>query len=150
MAFRRLLKFQRPATKDADIPHRTTVAKAVHAKAHKVKDILKDLFVVSHRGAVFLHYSLLPVLELTCPHESIPGEVSATLDGWSSPARDPYLGVTVHWVHSTQESPTEWSLRTLLLAFREVKGNHRGENLAKVVMEILKAAGLMSKVCAIS
>lgn len=47
MAFRRLLKFQRPATKDADIPHRTSVAKAVHAKSYKVKDILKDLFAVS-------------------------------------------------------------------------------------------------------
>ena len=69
-----------------------------------------------------------------------------TLDGWSSLARDPYLGVTVHWVHSTPESPTEWTLRTLLLAFREIKGNHSGANLASVVMEIMKAAGLTSKV----
>jgi len=75
------------------------------------------------------------VLKLTCPHQSIPREVSVTLDGWSSPACDPYLGVTVHWIHSTQESPMEWSLCTLLLAFQEVKGNHSGKNLAKVVME---------------
>ena len=72
------------------------------------------------------------------------------LDGWSSLARDPYLGVTVHWVHSTPESPTEWSLRTLLLAFREVKGNHSGDNLAKIVMEIFNKAGLSSKVCVAS
>ena len=70
-----------------------------------------------------------------------------TLDGWSSLARDPYLGVTVHWVHSMPESPTEWSLRTLLLAFQEVKGNHSGENLAKIVMEIFNEAGLSHKVC---
>ena len=69
-----------------------------------------------------------------------------TLDTWSSPARDPYLGITVHWVHSTKESPTEWSLRMFLLAFWEVKGNHSGENLAKAVTEIIKAAGLESKV----
>lgn len=73
-----------------------------------------------------------------------------TLDGWSSLARDPYLGVTVHWVHSAPESPTEWSLRTLLLAFREVKGNHSGENLANLVMEIIDEVGLSSKVCAAS
>ncbi len=41
----------------------------------------------------------------------------------------------------------KWSLCTLLLAFQEVKGNHSGENLAKVVMEIVKSAGLTSKVC---
>ena len=70
-----------------------------------------------------------------------------TLDGWSSLARDPYLGVTIHWVHSTLESLTKWSLRTMLLAFWEVKGNHSGDNLAKLVMEIINEAGLSSKVC---
>ena len=69
------------------------------------------------------------------------------LDGWSSLARDPYLGVTVHWVHSTPESPMEWSLHTLLLTFREVEGNHSGNNLAKIMMEIFNEAGLSSKVC---
>jgi hypothetical protein len=69
------------------------------------------------------------------------------LDGWSSLARDPYLGVTVHWVHSTPDSPNDWSLRTLLLAFCEVKGNHSGDNLAKLVMEIINEVGLKSKEC---
>jgi hypothetical protein len=27
----------------------------------------------------------------------------------------------MHWVHSTPETPTEWSLQMLLLAFREVR-----------------------------
>jgi hypothetical protein len=72
-----------------------------------------------------------------------------TLDGWSSLARDPYLGVTVHWVHSTKQSPTDWTLRTLLLAFRKIKGNHGGDNLAKLVMEIFEEAGLASKVCSV-
>ncbi|KAF8257513.1 hypothetical protein EI94DRAFT_1708915, partial [Lactarius quietus] len=57
-----------PSTKDCDIPHHTSIAKAVHEKAQKVKDILKELFA------------------------SVPGEVSVTLDGWSSLACDPYLG----------------------------------------------------------
>jgi hypothetical protein len=48
-------------------------------------------------------------------------------------------------VHSTPDSPSEWSLRTLLLAFREVKGNHSGENLAKIVMQIINEVGLRSK-----
>ena len=61
-----------------------------------------------------------------------------------------YLGVSVHWVHSMPESPTEWSLHTLLLAFQEVKGNHSGETLAKIVMETFKEAGLLHKVCHIT
>ncbi|KAH9030064.1 hypothetical protein EDB84DRAFT_1439189, partial [Lactarius hengduanensis] len=43
-AFRRLVKFLRPGIKDSDIPHRASVARAVHAKARKVKEILDDLF----------------------------------------------------------------------------------------------------------
>ena len=35
----------------------------------------------------------------------------------------------------------------MLLAFWEVKGNHSGDNLAKLVMEIINEAGLSSKVC---
>jgi hypothetical protein len=56
----------------------------------------------------------------------------------------------VHWVQcaqqSCQQSPTDWSLRTLLLAFREIKGNHGGDNLAELVMEIFEEVGLASKV----
>jgi hypothetical protein len=64
------------------------------------------------------------------------------LDGWSSLAHDLYLGVTVHWVHSTPASPTKWSLHSLLLVFWEVNGNHSGENLAKLMIEIFKESGL--------
>jgi hypothetical protein len=46
-AFRCLLTYQRPNTKDGDIPHCTSVAKAVHEKVYKVKTILKELFAVS-------------------------------------------------------------------------------------------------------
>ena len=46
-AFRRLLMYQRPNTQDTDIPHRTSVAKAIHEKAYKVTNILKELFAVS-------------------------------------------------------------------------------------------------------
>ena len=67
------------------------------------------------------------------------------MDGWSSLARDPYLGVTIHWVHSTPISPNDWSLCMLLLAFCEVKGNHSRDNLAKRVMEIIDEVGLKSK-----
>jgi hypothetical protein len=33
--------------RDSDIPHRTSVAKAIHEKAHKVRATLKGLFAVS-------------------------------------------------------------------------------------------------------
>ena len=46
-AFHCLLMYQCPNTQDSDIPHRTSVAKAIHEKAHKVTNILKELFTVS-------------------------------------------------------------------------------------------------------
>ena len=58
------------------------------------------------------------------------------LDGWTSLACDPYLGVTVHWVHSAPESPTTWLLCTLLLPFWEAKGSHSGDNMAKIIMGV--------------
>jgi hypothetical protein len=73
-----------------------------------------------------------------------------TLDGWSLLAPDPYLRLTVHWVHSAPGTPTDWSLQSLLLAFHEVKGNHSGQNLANIVMEIVNEAGLSPKVCVAS
>ncbi|KAF8269644.1 hypothetical protein EI94DRAFT_1798926 [Lactarius quietus] len=51
----------------------------------------------------------------------------------------------MHWVHSSPDSPAEWSLQMLLLAFREVKDNHSGDNLALLVMEIINKVGLSSK-----
>ena len=55
----------------------------------------------------------------------------------------------MHWVQCAQQSPTDWTLRTLLLAFREIKGNHGGDNLAELVMAIFEEAGLASKVCSV-
>jgi len=37
-SFRSLLKFQRPSTKEADIPHRTTVTQTILATAECVKE----------------------------------------------------------------------------------------------------------------
>jgi hypothetical protein len=46
-AFHHLLMYQRPNTQDTDIPHCTSIAKAIHEKAYKVTNILKELFAVS-------------------------------------------------------------------------------------------------------
>ena len=132
--------FQCPSTKDCDIPQHTSVTNAIHEKAHKVLETLKELFAV-----IILH---LQICLKSHAFQNIPGEISVTLDDWSSLARDPYL--SLHWVHSTPETPAEWSLWTLLLAFCEAKGSHRSENLAKVLMEIINEAGLSSKVSVVT
>ena len=46
-------------TQDTDIPHRTSVAKAIHEKVYKVTNILKDLFAVS-----LLDFSLMLSLHI--------------------------------------------------------------------------------------
>jgi hypothetical protein len=113
VVFCHLLIFQHPTTKESDIPHHTSIANVVHAKAHKVREMMKDLFVAS----VLYYFLTLALTHIHGVHQSILRHVSATLNGWSSLAHDPYLGVTAHWVHNPLESPTEWLLCTLLLTF---------------------------------
>ncbi|KAF8256624.1 hypothetical protein EI94DRAFT_1710730 [Lactarius quietus] len=43
-AFHRLLLFQHPTLMDHDIPHCSSVVKAIHDKAHKVRETVKELF----------------------------------------------------------------------------------------------------------
>lgn len=44
--FRDLLKFQRPATKEADIPHRTKIAQKILDSAEHVEELIKERYKV--------------------------------------------------------------------------------------------------------
>ncbi|PSS37302.1 hypothetical protein PHLCEN_2v854, partial [Hermanssonia centrifuga] len=78
-AFRRLLQYQRPQTKDTEIPHRTFVREEIMQKASDVEAQLREVF------------------------KDIPGQISVTFDAWTSKAYDPYLSVTAHYIaHSSQ------------------------------------------------
>ena len=72
--------------------------------------------------------------------------MSLTFDSWTSLNGDPFLGVTAHYIISLPDNPQHWELKTEQLAFTPIVGNHRGENIAKILLETIDAFGLRSKV----
>jgi hypothetical protein len=69
-----------------------------------------------------------------CTIQDIPGQISITFDTWTSDASDPYLGVTAHYIYSEADQPNEWELRSKVLGYTEIQGNHSGANTAAVIL----------------
>src|SRR3954453_18741650 len=50
-------------------------------------------------------------------------KISVTLDCWTSPNNEAFLGITGHYIDN------EWALQSLVLDFVPLNGEHTGENL---------------------
>lgn len=55
---------------------------------------------------------------------------------WSSDNLNSYIAVTAHWI-AQDEKTGPLSMRTALIAFRHVLGEHTGEALGRLFLEIL-------------
>ena len=76
-------------------------------------------------------------------HEA-PGKLSFTVDGWTSPATQAFLGITVHWIDK------QWRLRELLLDFVPLEGSHTAENLTLVFIATCDKFDILPKILAIT
>ena len=47
-----------------------------------------------------------------------------------------FLGVTAHWIEVKKEPEEIWTLRSEVIGFRSVSGDHGGENLGKYFMGV--------------
>ena len=70
--------------------------------------------------------------------------VSITCDLWQSPNTHTILGVTGHFVNEKYE------LKEVLLAARELPGDHTGKNMANHLLKVLEEYSLTSKVFCIT
>ena len=59
-------------------------------------------------------------------------KIHISCDLWTSPNSIAILGITAQFINS------EGQLRSLVLALKEVNGDHTGENLSKYVMEVIR------------
>lgn len=65
---------------------------------------------------------------------------------WSDPDLAGFIGVTAHFI--VRDMPDgELVLRSGLLAFRRVRGSHTGENMANILYETIRDAGIEQRVC---
>jgi hypothetical protein len=58
-------------------------------------------------------------------------KVSLTVDGWTSPFQDDFLGITAHWIDDN------WIQRELVIGFEPLNGAHTAENLAEALIDVV-------------
>jgi hypothetical protein len=124
--------------RESDIPHRTKISEEVHTRAEKVRDALKEHYKVRFtvKCSEIYSYHL----------QNIPGQISITIDSWTSSAYDPYLAITAHYINSPPDQPNEWSLKNNLLCFTEIDGNHGGANQASIMLRVIDRYDIRDKV----
>lgn len=65
-----------------------------------------------------------------------------TMDGWSvDTTKASFLGVTGHWISVVGG---RWSLRSEVIAFRGISGEHSGENLGKYFVGACERVGIVT------
>ncbi|CAK5276396.1 unnamed protein product [Mycena citricolor] len=118
--FRDLMLLLNQSLLDSQIPHRTTLHVAIIVQWETYYGSLKQAL------------------------QSLLGEISFTLDLWSSKGMYPYLAVTLHWLARNGQTKANY-IRHALLAFRRVRGSHSGTRIARIMIQILSAAGIVEK-----
>ena len=113
-SFKALLHYLVRSSIPHDFPSRTTVTDEIYTKSVCVKGLLAEKFRI------------------------LDSRVSFTFDAGTSKAFDAYLTVTAHWIDDN------WDLHDQVLAFREIVGDHSGQNTGALLIAILGEYGLVN------
>lgn len=70
--------------------------------------------------------------------QNIKSLVSFIFDGWTTKRRRPFTSVSIQYIHSPDNDPYDWSLRSHLLAFQRTVGRHTGANLGQELVDVAK------------
>src|SRR4051794_26557918 len=57
-----------------------------------------------------------------------------TFDSWTSQSGDPFLSVTGHYINAPIDKSEKWALKSEQLTFEPIKGDHSGENIARILI----------------
>jgi hypothetical protein len=75
--------------------------------------------------------------------QAAPGKVSATADGWTANnTKESFLGVMAHWV---EVKGRKWRLRSEVIGFQAVSGDHGGLNLGRYFIGLCDRVGITNK-----
>ena len=80
------------------------------------------------------------ILFLTTTVQSLEGKIALSLDAWTSSNQYAFLAIVAHYITNKGE------LEELLIDFRELSGEHTGENMAQAVWETLTEYDLIGRV----
>ena len=71
-------------------------------------------------------------------------KISLTVDAWTSPFQDDFLGVTAHWIDDN------WRQKELVIGFEPLNGTHTGVNLAEALVNVIERFNIGNKLLAIT
>jgi hypothetical protein len=100
---------------------------------------------------------------LTRPFQNeVEGKISLSLDAWTSSNNYAFLAIVAHYIMKTGDLGMlhryhlltvavfiDEKIEELLIDFRELIGEHSGENMAEAVWETLTKYGISDRVCSI-
>jgi hypothetical protein len=78
-------------------------------------------------------------------NQALIGQISITADVWSDQNRHPFLAMMAHWIAKV-EGTGALQLKTALIAFHHLRGQHDGKTLAENVIKLLDRAQITVKV----
>ncbi|CAH1763824.1 8132_t:CDS:2, partial [Entrophospora sp. SA101] len=104
------------------------------AKIFSADTIRNNIFKSFNENLIFIKNLL----------QEVPGQISFTLDSWTSKNQVPFLGITAHWISK------DWELKSILLDFCHLEGSHSGENMSEVFFKVLKEFGILTKILGIA
>ena len=75
--------------------------------------------------------------------QEAPGKISLTSDGWTADnTKGTFLGMTAHWI---EVKDGKWKLRSEVVGFQPISGEHSGDNLGRYFVGLCDHVGIMSK-----
>jgi hypothetical protein len=75
-----------------------------------------------------------------------PSKVLFTFNLWTLDPGDPYISITGHYIDAPMDKPHDWELKMEQLAFKNVKGQHTGKNIADILVETIDHYSICGKV----
>lgn len=133
-AFRNCLISMRPKAVRQDIPSTHQVTTYIHNEFVKwltemKSDILVSLYQTPNTNTNILLF-----------YQGTPGKILLTVDGWTADnTKASFLGMTAHWI-DTKEGI--WKLRSEVVGFKPISGDHSGWNLGRYIVGLCERIGI--------
>jgi hypothetical protein len=134
--FRNCLIAMRPKTTRNDLPSIHNLEVHIHNEFGNWLKTLKNDILVSKKE------ENSHVLDSPETQEA-PGKISATADGWTADnTKGSFLGMTAHWIEVKDK---KWNMRSEVVGFQPVSGDHSGWNLGRYFVGLCDRVGIFNK-----
>jgi hypothetical protein len=155
--FNRMISYARHPQPSIKLPSREGIRRRVMKMGEVTVDGIRKMFSVRHTYPLVLSLSMI-----TCIIQELEGKIALSLDAWTSSNQHAFLAIVAHYVTNDgqlgiiwflfvlrptdSDTPASFSVEELLIDFRELVGEHSGENMAQAVWETLQLYDLIGRV----